>query len=96
MLDLNNLSELCFKISEKRQKNGDFGKRLNTTENILKHCATEVVEAMAESESEIEFKKELADIIICVLVIAGMEKIDIEDAILDCIDKNLKRSEKNV
>lgn len=94
MLDLNNLSQICLDISERRQKQGDFGKRLNTTENLLKHCATEVVEAMAEKESLTEFSKELADIVICVLVIAGKEQIDIEEAILDGIEKNQKRIRK--
>ena len=35
----------------------------------------------------------LADIICCVLIIAGKEKIDIEQAIMDCIEKNRRRAE---
>ena len=59
---------------------------------MLKHCATEVVEAtedyikaqwqLNKNETEIEmeyFSSELADIICCCLVIAGGGNIDIED-----------------
>ena len=38
------------------------------------------------------FSSELADIICCVLIIAGKEDIDIERAIYDCIEKNERRA----
>lgn len=73
---------------------------------MLKHCATEVVEAM-EAWTKYQddgvnhddyvypsyFANELADIICCVLIICGKEQIDIEQAILDCIEKKRKRAE---
>ncbi len=109
MIDLNKLCEVSLESAEKRQANGAFS---NTdTRRVLKHCATEVVEAMeaytglaivrgANAENEVctfddekQFESELADIICCVLIIAGKEKIDIEKAIFDCIEKNRKRAE---
>ena len=41
---------------------------------------------------EIEIK-ELADIIMCVLIIAAYENTDIEEALKDCLEKNRKRAE---
>ena len=38
------------------------------------------------------FSSELADIICCVLIIAGKEDIDIERALYDCIEKNERRA----
>ena len=38
------------------------------------------------------FGGELADIIACVLIIAASENIDIENAILKCVEKNKKRA----
>lgn len=40
------------------------------------------------------FASELADIICCALIIAGKENIDIEKALLDCMERNRKRAEK--
>lgn len=99
MIDLNKLCEVSLESAEKRQANGAFS---NTdTREILKHCATEVVEAAEEYAkfcfsaygSKEHFASELADIICCVLIIAGKEKIDIEEAINGCVEKNRKRAE---
>lgn len=43
-------------------------------------------------ETKEHFSSELADIICCVLIIAGKEDIDIERAIYDCIEKNERRA----
>ena len=102
MLDLNKLVGVCFDISEKRTNNGAFNE--NTTSSLLKHTATEVIEAMESyvyykkadpfcrdgdeiGDTYKQFSSELADIIVCVLIIAGKETIDIEKALLDCIEK---------
>lgn len=37
---------------------------------------------------------ELADVIACVLIICARENIDIEKAVLDCLEKNKKRALK--
>lgn len=103
MLNLNKLCNITLKNAEKRNANG--GDISTETRKMLQHCATEVVEAM-EAYSKIDcyptlkqpkkthFSSELADIICCVLIIAGKEQIDIEQAIIDCIEKNRKRAEK--
>lgn len=43
-------------------------------------------------ESKEHFSSELADIVCCVLIIAGNEGIDIERAIYDCVEKNERRA----
>ena len=106
MIDLNALSKFSLATAEQRQRNG--GNIKTDTCSMLKHCATEVVEATEAyskiryfpqlnlNEQEIvkeHFTGELADIICCVLIIAGKEGIDIEQAITDCIEKNRKRAD---
>lgn len=106
MTDLNELARETLSNAERRQHNGANIK--TDTVSMLKHCSTEVVEAMeaysklkyfpqlSANETEIikkEFASELSDIICCVLITAGKEGIDIEKAVLDCIEKNRKRAE---
>lgn len=104
MIDLNELKKETLRIAKKREENGAVVKT-NSFET-LKHCATEVVEA-TQAYTEYAFVKEsgvrysthnlsseLADVIVCVLNVAELEKIDIEKALLDCVEKNRKRSEK--
>lgn len=99
MIDLNELCKAALVNAEQRQKNG--GNIKDDTRSMLKHCVTEVVEAMeAYTNSMIrygsinqQFADELADIICCVLIIAGREEIDIEKAINGCIEKNRRRAE---
>ncbi len=104
MIDLQKLCKITLENAEKRQKNGA---NISTdTRKMLKHCATEVVEA-AEAYSEYRFVKdcgvksdrsyfagEIADIICCCLIIANVEGIDIEQALNDCYEKNRKRANK--
>lgn len=127
MIDLNKLCMVTLNNAELRNKNG--GNIKTDTYSMLKHTATEVVEATESfvgyreirnladdltatdieekwesqeepdvceeyyQESKFHFESELADIICCVLIIAGKENIDIEKAVLDCIEKNRKRAE---
>lgn len=103
MVDLNELSKLAFDNAEKRMNNG--ANISVETRKMLKHCSTEVIEAMEaysilcysaiddEFNQKKNFSSELADIICCVLIIAKKENIDIEKAVLDCIEKNRKRAE---
>ena len=103
MIDLNELCKVTLANAEQRQKNG--GNIKADTRSMLKHCATEVVEAM-EAYTEYRYVKdcgvkadksyfasELSDIICCCLIAAAHEGIDIEKAIEDCIEKNRKRAE---
>ena len=108
MIDLNELCKVTLANANLRNRNGGHIK--TDTRSMLKHTATEVVEAteaytryeedacdpLATNSDEQNIKlfaSELADIICCVLIIAGKEKIDIEQAIMDCIEKNRKRAE---
>ena len=93
MIDLNILSKMAVDNSKKRG---------NVLEP-LKHCACEVVEAMEAFTLYREFKTdilkeqlagELADVIMCALVLAGQEGIDVEDALLECEEKNRARGGK--
>lgn len=107
MIGLNELCEVTLANAEKRKANG--GNITTETRKMLKHCATEVVEAMEAytnyannvfgddktfEQCEKQFTSELSDIICCVLIIAGKEEIDIEQAINGCIEKNRKRAEE--
>ena len=71
---------------------------------MLKHCATEVIEATEAytrwewdeehlQEARDSFASELADIICCCTIIAGRENIDLDKAVADCLEKNRKRAE---
>lgn len=99
MIDLNELCKIAFANATQRQKNG--GNVKVYTPNMLKYCATEVIEAMEAYSLSMsrygcinqQFEDELADIICCSLIIAGQEVIDIEKAITRCIEKNQKRAE---
>ena len=126
MIDLNELSEECLKIAEKRDESG--GPKSDTM-TCIKHAAGEVIEAgiaynhyseisnlivnpdetdiekkwegfdeydaceESYQESKCEFESELADVIICILIAAAQNKIDIESALNKCIEKNRKRAE---
>jgi NTP pyrophosphatase (non-canonical NTP hydrolase) len=53
-----------------------------TPQSILKHAATEVVEAThaAAAETSWDTACELADIIICAIIVAGLLKVDLDKA----------------
>lgn len=102
MIDLNELAIKAYDTARKREQNGANVK--TDTRSMIKHCATEVVEAMEAfclcerisidgKQLPNDFSSELADIITCVLIIAGGENIDIEQALADCQEKNRKRAE---
>lgn len=93
MIDLNILSKVAVDNSKKR---GDVLEP-------LKHCAGEVVEAMEAYCAFREFRTdilkeqlagELADVIMCALVVSGIMGIDIENALTECEKKNRARGGK--
>ena len=97
-IDLNQFAEQAYLIAEKRSKN--TASVSVETDKMLKHCATEVIEAQQAydkwtyfTNSKGEFASELADILTCVLIIAHNESIDITGALVECIKKNNKRAE---
>ena len=95
-----NLNEVCVMAYENAAKReAKDGKVSTDTRQMLKHTATEVVEAAEAYNSWVDgvannaiFASELADIICCVLIIAGKENIDMEYALTECMEKNYKRA----
>lgn len=126
MFSLNELAVIAYENAAKREAKD--GKVSTDTMQMLKHTATEVVEAVEsfvpyrdiknladnlnandldekwESQEEPDvceeyyqktrkqFVSELADVICCVLIIAGKENIDMEYALTECMEKNYKRA----
>lgn len=105
-LNLNKLSVEMYGIAKMREENG--AKISTEIMPMLKHCATEVVEATEAlvkmentpcDNSEIDklyhdFELELGDIICCALIIAGREEIDITKVLCEVVEKNKKRAMK--
>ena len=97
MFNLNEMCVIAYENAKKREAKD--GKVSTDTRLMLKHTATEVVEAAEAYNSWVdrvvnknEFASELADIICCVLIIAGKEDIDMEKALACCMEKNYKRA----
>ena len=107
MIDLNELSKECKKISDMRQANGGVGN------DPLKHAAGEIIEAVEARDiaasidldsldtktkqkyynaRQLDYADELADVIICALVAGAKENFDMEGAILRNVDKNRRRA----
>lgn len=101
MIDLNKLSTEAYITAKKREKNGANIK--TDIMSMLKHCATEVIEATQAvsnlnyemtDENEEKFQNEVADIIVCCLIISGYMGFDIEKALNRVMEKNRRRAEK--
>ena len=101
MFNLNEVCVIAYENAAKREAKD--GKVSTDTMKMLKHTATEVVEATEAfhdyflfdnefTNRKGVFASELADIICCVLIIAGKEKIDMELALTECMEKNYKRA----
>ncbi len=98
MFNLNELCQIAYENATKREAKD--GKVSTDTRQMLKHCATEVVESAEAYNSWVDrvankeiFASELADIVCCVLIIAGKEGIDMEKALTECMEKNYLRAE---
>lgn len=103
-LSLNEIAKLSCENAIMREANGGY---ISVgTESMLKHCATEVLEAIKAyiywsqaldltqlQECKDSFASELADIICCCTIIAGRELIDLDKAVAHCLEKNRKRAE---
>ena len=102
-IDLNQFAKEAYTSAKERQENG--ANISVDTLKMLKHTATEVIEATEaysiekysaiddEAGQKEKFASELADIIACVLIIAHSERIDINEALVQCLYKNKKRAE---
>ena len=106
MIDLNELASQAYTTAKKRENNGAFIQTKPMA--ILKHCATEVIEATEafcdyyetlndddlENKMREKFENEIADIIVCCLIVSGYSMIDIEKALNRVMEKNRLRAEK--
>lgn len=88
MFDLNGFAKQSYEVAKIR---GTVN-----AETMLKHCATEVVEAVQakNAESRQNYIGELADVINCILILSANENIDIEMALTQCLEKNTKRAQE--
>jgi NTP pyrophosphatase (non-canonical NTP hydrolase) len=89
-----NLNELC-KTAHK------IAQEVNTVSELI-HCSVNVRETAKAyvkyvtertNETKCLFVSGLADVVVCCMIIAAHEDIDIEKAIEDCVEKNRKRAE---
>ena len=102
MIDLNKLSKQAYEVAQRRESNGANIKA--DTISMLKHCAGEVMEATEAycdfvyemtDENEEKFQNEVADIMVCCLIMSGYMGFDIEKAINRVMEKNRFRAEKH-
>ena len=94
-MNLNEAAENAYKSALQRQHNGADVK----VAEILKHCAGEVIEAQEafilwkyDAHDPVKYAEELADVIICALIAAGRDEIDIEKAVNKKMQKNAQRA----
>ena len=99
-MNLNEIAENAHKTALTRELNGGDVK----IRSILKHTATEVIEAAEAralwilnggdnfSDEHDMYAEELADVIICALIAAYNDNIDIEAAINYKMQKNAQRA----
>ena len=94
MLDLNNIAKQSLKIAEHRKLETD-------ALSCIKHCAGEIAEATQAidnyqscvcEETEKQMADEISDVIMCMLTLSAEMGINIEQAILNCLEKNRKRA----
>ena len=106
MTDLNKLAEEAYTTAHQRNLNGA---KINPDSviDMLKHCATEVVEATeaytdlaTEAYNDLvdqyreRFQNEIADIVTCCLIISETMQFNLEEALNRVAIKNRKRAEK--
>lgn len=90
MIDLKYLTHKSCEIAKQRAQKDKY--KIMTDEAVLKYCAGEVVEAaFAAASSKSNLAGELGDVIVCCLICAGINNIDIEQAIRETVNKNEKR-----
>ena len=99
-MNLNEIAENAHRTAITRERNGGAVK----IRDILKHTAGEVVEAAQAREAwasveyidgidKEDYAEELADVLICVLIAAYEDNIDIEAAVNSKMQKNELRAE---
>lgn len=105
MIDFNGLTQTCLDIAKKRTANGGAGNdylKHCATEIVEATAARaqlgfwQIAKSMKIKEhlerAEAEYADELADIIICAMLAAAADNLDIEKALLNKIAINEKRA----
>ena len=94
-IKLNECAQNALYTAAKRQYNGANVK----IETILKHCAGEVIEAaearsywLLNDSNKDAYAEELADVVICVMIAAANDGVDLEKAINNKMRKNAARA----
>lgn len=99
-MNLNEAAENAHRTAITRERNGGAVK----IRDILKHCAGEVIEAVEarrvwidggadrDSAEHDGYEEELADVIICALIAAYEDGVDIEKAVSDKLKINAQRA----
>lgn len=97
-MQINRIAKKAYKTAIKREANG-AGVKIEST---LNHCFDEVIEAKEafvnwrqDETKKSEYAEELADVILCVLIAAKRDGINIEKAVKEKNKKNRLRAEKN-
>ena len=92
-MNLNEFAKDCLEISKRRTDLEE-----SSVLDYLKHCSGEVLEAYDAYAGQMigvynkgDVASELADIIICVLLVCAKEGIDVEQALKDAMEKNKER-----
>lgn len=89
--DLNGLCKIAHKIEQ----------CVNTV-TMLVRCSAEMHDAAKAyvkhvtertNETKRHFASKLVDIVVCCMIVAEHEGVDLENALVDCIEKNRKRAE---
>lgn len=95
-MNLNEAAQNAFETARQRER---AGANVNINQ-ILKHCAGEVIEAATAREFMITqdygnkqaYGEELADVIICALIAAYKDGVDIEKAVKEKLQINAQRA----
>lgn len=104
MIDLESLSGAAYEVAKKRAAMEEL-ESPDDTVAMMRHCVNETFEVIDayidwqswENESELgevkeAFAWELADVIMCCLIVAHAQGVDIEDALNKCYAKNKARA----
>ena len=92
-MTINEIADEAIKISKARadKMQCEYPTHL---EGVLKHCAGEVVEAVKEAAlgNFDAFGAEIADVIMCALIAGRVAGVDLNRAVMLCLDKNRQRA----
>lgn len=107
MIDVNEIAQKAYTTALKRFKSGNCKTNPHDTIAMLKHCVEEVIEVTEAyinwqlcdgdcstqiyADEKFDFAIELMDVVVCALITAHYNGIDVEKVLNDCMVKNVKR-----